>query len=273
MTYKEFLNENYSLAENKKKEKEALKLLFIDNMNINNSTYYEYLDKEISIDKKNILQKLFNKYLVENIPVQYILGYTYFYSLKFVVNKNVLIPRNDTEVLVEEVLKYNFKNLKLVDIGTGSGCIAISLKKNNPTLEIDAIDISKEALEVAKENAKINNVKINFIENDLLLNLDNEYDIIVSNPPYIASSDFVSEEVLMNEPHLALFASNDGMYFYDKILSESLKCLKNGGIIFFEIGYNQKEKIIKIIKKYYPLAEIIVLKDYNGNDRVVTIKC
>lgn len=271
MTYKEFLNENFILAKEKNKETEAIKTLFLEIKQINSNEYYACLDKEISVKEEKEIQNIFNKYLFEDLPIQYILGYTYFYGLKFKVNKNVLIPRNDTEILVEEVLKYNFKNLKLVDIGTGSGCIAIALKKNNPTLEIDAIDISSLAIEVALENAKNNNVSINFIENDLLNNLDSEYDIIVSNPPYIASDDFVEEMVYKNEPHLALFGENEGMYFYDKILFQSLKKLKKGGMVFFEIGYNQKEKITKVIKKYYPLASIKVVKDYNNNDRVVII--
>lgn len=271
MTYKEFLNKNFILAKEKNKETEAIKTLFLEIKQINSNDYYKCLDNVVLEEEQKEIQKSFDKYLLENIPIQYILGYTYFYGLKFKVNKNVLIPRNDTEILVEEVLKYNFKNLKLVDIGTGSGCIAIALKKNNPYLEIDAIDISSLAIEVALENAKNNNVSINFIENDLLNNLDSEYDIIVSNPPYIASDDFVEEMVYKNEPHLALFGENEGMYFYDKILFQSLKKLKKDGMVFFEIGYNQKEKIIEVIKKYYPLASIKVVKDYNNNDRVVII--
>lgn len=271
MTYKEFLNENFILAKEKNKETEAIKTLFLETKGISNNEYYECLVKEISLNEKKEIQNIFDKYLFENMPIQYILGFSYFYGLKFKVNSNVLIPRYDTEILVEEVLKHNFKSLKLVDIGTGSGCIAISLKKNNPYLEVDAIDISPLAIEVASENAKNNNVNINFIENDLLNNLDNEYDIIVSNPPYIASDDFVEKIVYNNEPHLALFVDDEGMYFYDKILFQSKKNLKKDGMIFFEIGYNQKEKIIEVIKKYYPLANIKVIKDYNNNDRVVVI--
>lgn len=271
MTYKEFLNKYYSLALAKNKEKEAIKMLFLEKMNLNNNLYYEFLEKDISLEIEEMLKKLFLRYLDNDEAVQYILGYTYFYGLKFEVNKNVLIPRGDTEILVEKVLKYNFENLKLVDIGTGSGCIAISIKKNNPTLEVDAIDISLDALEIAKINAKNNLVDINFFKNDLLENIDKEYDIIVSNPPYIAKSDYIEEMVYKNEPHLALFASNDGMYFYEKILMQSQKNLKKNGMIFFEIGYNQKEKISLLVKKYYPFSNICVIKDYNNNDRVVII--
>lgn len=271
MTYREFLNKNSLFAKNNNKETEAVKELFMEKLNLDSRQYYDLLDKEISFEIIKNLTEVFNEYLLEDIPVQYILGYTYFYGLKFKVNKDVLIPRFDTEILVEEVLKNNFINKKIVDVGTGSGCIAIALKKNNPTLEVDAIDISSEALEIALENAKLNNVSIKFIKNDLLENLECEYDAIISNPPYISKSDFVEDIVYKNEPHLALFGEDDGMYFYDKILFQSLTKLKKNGMIFFEIGYNQKEKISKIIKKYYPYANIKAIKDYNNNDRVVII--
>lgn len=271
MTYREFLNKNFLLAKNNNKETEAVKELFMEKLNLDSRQYYDLLDKEVSFEIIKNLTEVFNEYLLEDIPVQYILGYTYFYGLKFKVNKDVLIPRFDTEILVEEVLKNNFINKKIVDVGTGTGCIAIALKKNNPTLEVDAIDISSEALEIALENAKLNNVSIKFIKNDLLKNLECEYDVIISNPPYISKSDFVEDIVYKNEPHLALFGEDDGMYFYDKILFQSLTNLKKNGMIFFEIGYNQKEKISKIIKKYYPYANIKVIKDYNNNDRVVII--
>ena len=271
MTYREFLENNHKLASDLKKEKEALKLLFVELKHLSNVSFYDELNKEVSIDEQKKIQELFNKYLYDNIPVQYILGYTYFYGLKFKVTKDVLIPRFDTEVLVENVLKRSFNGAFVVDIGTGSGCIAIALKKNNSSLNIDAIDISKEALNVAIENAKLNNVNIDFIQNDSLFGIEKKYDIVVSNPPYIAKNDEVDNLVYKNEPHLALFSEDDGMYFYDKILSQSLNNLKKGGIIFFEIGYNQKEKIEKIVKKYYPLANVKVIKDYNNNDRLAII--
>lgn len=272
MTYREFLEANYKKALELKKEKEAIKFLFTEVYKLDNISFYKILDESISDDKIKELEDIFNKYLNEDIPVQYILGYTYFYGLKFKVGKDVLIPRYDTEILVENVLNSNFKNCSLVDIGTGSGCIAIALKKNNPSLLIDAIDISCNALNIAKKNAELNDVSINFIQNDLLLGIEKKYDVIVSNPPYISYNDAIDEIVYKNEPHLALFAENSGMYFYDKILSQSLHNLKNGGIIFFEIGYNQTEKIVPIIKKYYPFAHIDVMKDYNNNDRLVIIK-
>ena len=183
-----------------------------------------------------------------------------------------MIPRFDTEILVKEVLDYVGNNkYKIVDIGTGSGCIAITLKKYLKNCEIKAIDISKEALEVAKENAVLNSVEVDFFENDLLEGVNETYDIIVSNPPYISKSDCVDKLVVDNEPHLALFAENDGMYYYEKILEMSKKNLSSSGSIFFEIGYNQREKIMPIIKKHFPLSKVKIVKDLNKNDRVVII--
>lgn len=270
MTYQEFLNKNIKIAENKNKEKEAVKIFLLESLKISATEFYFIKDKEV--ENCENLQKIIDKYLIEDIPVQYILRYTYFYGLKFFVDENVLIPRFDTEVLVEEVLNHlDRKNLDIVDIGTGSGCIAISIKKHFNDVNVDAIDISSKALNKAKENAEFNDVKINFIENDLLKGIDKKYDVIISNPPYISYDDEISELVYKNEPHSALFAENNGMYFYEEILKESINNLKDQGLIFFEIGYNQRELISELINKYYPKDNFRIIKDLSGNDRVVII--
>lgn len=270
MTYQEFLNKNIKIAENKNKEKEAVKILLLESLKISATEFYFIKDKEV--ENFENLQKIIDKYLIEDIPVQYILGYTYFYGLKFFVDENVLIPRFDTEVLVEEVLNHlDRKNLDIVDIGTGSGCIAISIKKHFNDVNVDAIDISSKALNKAIENAEFNDVKINFIENDLLKGIEKKYDVIISNPPYISYDDKISELVYKNEPHSALFAENNGMYFYEEILKESINNLKDQGLIFFEIGYNQRELISELINKYYPKDNFRIIKDLSGNDRVVII--
>ena len=270
MTYQEFLNKNIKIAENKNKEKEAVKMLLLESLKISATEFYFIKDKEV--ENFENLQKTIDKYLIEDIPVQYILGYTYFYGLKFFVDKNVLIPRFDTEVLVEEVLNHlDKKNLDIVDIGTGSGCIAISIKKHFNDVNVDAIDISSKALNKAIENAKFNNVEVNFIENDLLKGIDKKYDVIISNPPYISYDDEISDLVYKNEPHSALFAENNGMYFYEEILKESIYNLNEQGLIFFEIGYNQRKLISELINKYYPEDNFRIIKDLSGNDRVVII--
>lgn len=263
MTYRDLIN----LLEKKGIEKESIILLITEKLNISKYDFYLSLDKELD---SNIIDDI--NQLENNVPVQYILGYTYFYKYKFKVNKNVLIPRFDTEVLIEQAIKIikEKDNPKVIDIGTGSGCIAITLKKEIPSLNIYASDISKEALEVAKDNAILNNVNINFFNNDLLNNISDKYDIIISNPPYIAYSEDIMDLVKNNEPSLALFSPNEGLYHYDQILKQSKERLNNKGIIIFEIPSGRDEEIKNLVLKYYNDYEII--KDYNNLSRVLIIR-
>lgn len=251
-------------------EKEAILLLIMERLNIPRHELILSLDKEINSNILNDVNRLKN-----NEPVQYILGYTYFYKSKFIVNKNVLIPRFDTEVLIEQALNiinenYNNQNIDVVDIGTGSGCIAISLKKENDNINMTAIDISNEALNVAKENAKNNNVEINFINNDLLNNINEKYDIIISNPPYIDINENIDGLVKNNEPHLALYSDDKGLYHYNQILIQSKNNLKKNGIIIFEIPSNRDDELLTLFTKYY--SNINIIKDYNNLSRVAIIR-
>ncbi|MBE6148788.1 MAG: peptide chain release factor N(5)-glutamine methyltransferase [Firmicutes bacterium] len=219
------------------------------------------------IDKA--LQKLSKGY-----PVQYIIGNVEFYGNLINVNEKVLIPRFETEYLVQDLLKYikeyDFKNPKILDIGTGSGCIAIALKKNVDS-NVDALDISADALEVAKENAIFNNVNINFINQDIHeFKPDYKYDIIVSNPPYV-SKDVMVDEKTKYEPQNAIFAGDNGLYFYKVILANSIHYLSKKNIIAFETGHNHALAITKICKDYYPNAKIITKSDLNGYDRYIYI--
>lgn len=182
-------------------------------------------------------------------PVQYIIGNVEFLDCIIDVDKRVLIPRFETEYFVSKIIdyakiKFN-KKISIIDLGTGSGCIAIALKKFL-NCEVTATDISKDALNVAKKNAQRNNVKINFLEQDIIEPLNNLYDIIVSNPPYISNDGYVEEKVLKFEPHLALFAPDKGLYFYKKIISNNLKNLNKPGLMAFELGDHQ----MPILKKY-----------------------
>lgn len=217
------------------------------------------------------------KELESGIPVQYIVGNTNFYGYDFKVNRNTLIPRFETELLVEKTYNYikkyfNRDNIKILDIGTGSGCIAITLNKLLNNGDITAIDISSEALEVAKENNISNNTNVKFIESDIFSNVSDKYDVIISNPPYISYDDTeVMDIVKNNEPHLALYAKDNGLYFYDKIIKDSSKYLNDKFIMAFEIGYKQGEDIVKIVNKYYKDINISVEKDYSGRDRFVFI--
>ena len=217
------------------------------------------------------------KELESGIPVQYIVGNTNFYGYDFKVNRNTLIPRFETELLVEKTYNYikkyfNKDNIKILDIGTGSGCIAITLNKLLNNGDITGIDISSEALEIAKENNINNNTNVKFIESNIFSNVSDKYDVIISNPPYISYDDTeVMDIVKNNEPHLALYAKDNGLYFYDKIIKDSSKYLNDKFIMAFEIGYKQGEDVVKIVNKYYKDINISVEKDYSGRDRFVFI--
>lgn len=201
-------------------------------------------------------------------PVQYIVGDVDFYGNIIKVDKRALIPRRETEELVEKTLRYlNNTNLDVVDLGTGTGCIAITLKKKLPNINMDAVDISKDALDLAIENAKINNVEINFYNGNMLEPLNKKYDCIISNPPYIPYDEEVMDIVKNNEPHLALFADNNGYYFYEEIIKNSKNYLKDKFIIAFEIGYNQGDKLKQIANTYYKNAKVLIEKDMQGFDR------
>ena len=230
----------------------------------------EYLKKYLDSDKLDEGIKR----LEQGEPVQYIVGNVNFYGNVFKVNKNVLIPRFETEELIEKTLKYfNDKNkaIKIVDLGTGSGCVAITLKKELPNSTIDAVDISIDALEVAKENAKLNNVDINFYHGNMLEPLSNKYDLIISNPPYIDRNEPIMDIVKNNEPELALYADNAGLYYYEYILKNISDYLNDDYLIAFEIGYKQGQKIVDLCNKYLPNSKISIEKDLSDKDRFAFI--
>lgn len=229
-------------------------------------TDLEYLKKYYKGNLEEAISKL-----NEGIPVQYIVGNVDFYGINLDVNPSVLIPRFETEELVYKVLKYSsVKNPRIVDIGTGSGAIAIALKKNIPC-EVVATDISSDALEVAKNNAFKNNVSIDFRLGNILEPLNGKFDIIISNPPYIAYDEEIMEIVKNNEPHIALYADNNGLYYYEEILKNIKDYLNNKYLIAFEIGEKQGEALKKISKKYLN-KEAIIEKDMQGRDRFAFIK-
>lgn len=235
------------------------------------------LQPNFNIDKCELdfLQKALSN-LKKQIPIQYILGETEFYGLPFIVNKNVLIPRPETEELVSWVLedsKLENKKLTILDIGTGSGCIPISLAKNLPNAEIYAIDISQKALEIAQKNALKNNVTIHFLEADVLtLNkLPQQFDIIVSNPPYVREleKEQMHQNVLDNEPHLALFVANHNpLLFYDKIADLAKKHLTKNGKLYFEINQYLGEETVNLLKSK-GFRNIELTKDIFGVDRMI----
>jgi release factor glutamine methyltransferase len=222
--------------------------------------------------------------LKQEIPIQYILGTTHFYGLEFDVNENVLIPRPETEELVEWIITNNLKtnlsnNLKILDIGTGSGCIAIALAKNIPQAQVFAIDVSEKALATAKKNAENNNVIINFILKDILdivnlsavEGLEQQFDIIVSNPPYVRDLEKteIKKNVLDNEPHLALFVDdNDALLFYRKIAVLAKKNLTENGRLYFEINQYLATETVELLEKM-DFKNIKLRKDIYGNNRMI----
>ena len=193
--------------------------------------------------------------------------------MQFIVNENVLIPRADTEILVEEAIKLIQSKNHILEMCTGSGAIAISLAKYIKNVNITATDISKEALEIAKQNAKklLKKQDIEFIQSDMFENVKNKYNIIISNPPYIKTEE-IKEYKLQYEPKLALDGGEDGLRFYRKIIQEGIKHLKPEGIMLLEIGYNQKREVIEIIEKTQQYKEIYSKKDLFGNDRIIVCR-
>ncbi len=231
--------------------------------------YYNYLEKNNQLDK---LDEGIEKLLLGK-PIQYIIGNVDFYGNIIRVNEDVLIPRFETEGLIEKTLKYlnKTKCLDIVDLGTGSGCIAITLKKLL-NCNIDAVDISEKALKIAKENARLNKSNINFYLGNMLEPLEKKYDVIISNPPYISENEKIMSIVKDNEPKQALYAPNEGLYYYEEILRNCLNYVKDKYLIAFEIGWWQAEEIKKIINKYLKNVDIIIEKDLAGKNRYIFIK-
>lgn len=213
------------------------------------------------------------KKIEKGYPVQYLIGNVSFYGYPILVNKKVLIPRFETEQLIEKTLKkLDFNPKNIVDLGTGSGCIAITLKKLFPFANVTGLDISRGALKVAKKNAKANKLSILFKKGNIQKPIIGTYDLIISNPPYISFEEKIEEKVFNYEPHVALFASNNGLDFYEKILKNIQKSIGKKGLIAFEIGQTQKEPIFKLAQYYFPNSTIFCEKDYNNKDRFIFIK-
>ncbi len=273
MSYKEALEEGtkYLVDNNIDDGKIDAWYLFSFVFNIDRAKYFLNYNNEISRLEYKKYMKLIKK-RANHVPLQYIIGYTEFMGLKIKVDENVLIPRQDTEVLVEEVLKV-CENKDVLDMCTGSGCIIISLKKLANINKATGADISKEALKLAIENASINGVDVEFIESDLFANLEGKFDIIVSNPPYIPEADIngLSIEVKDYEPRLALDGKEDGLFFYKLIIKEVKKYLKPNGYVFFEIGYNQADDLVELFKAE-GIDEVEIIQDLAGHDRIVKAK-
>jgi len=248
------------------------RLLLMFGLNMKYHQLIGELEKEVDKEvERNLIQKA--KQVSKGTPLQYVLGSQEFYGLDFLVNESVLIPRPETEIIVEFIInKYKGKDVKILDIGTGSGAIAVSLAKNLKKSCVDAIDISNNALAVAKQNAKLNMVeeRINFIESNLFSNVGSyDYDCIVSNPPYISASEMkVLPLNVTKEPKLALYGGIDGLDFYKKIINKSADFLKVEGMLIFEIGYKQGKEVSMLMQKK-GFINVEIKKDFNNLDRIV----
>jgi release factor glutamine methyltransferase len=239
-----------------------------------------YLNKDINLDRdKSTLLSLILKRRILGEPVQYILGETEFMGLKFKVDKRALIPRPETEILVEQALgelkQMGIVSPKVLDLGTGSGCIAVAIAKALPKADIWASDISTEALQLTRENACLNNVEIKFIQSDLFDALklkDDKFDLIISNPPYVSTEEFkfLAKEISF-EPELALKAGRDGLDFYRRIIAQAADYLKHNGLLIFEVGVNQAY-FVKEMLEQKSFEQLRLIKDYNNIERIVMAK-
>lgn len=230
-------------------------------------------NKEVTESDQKILESIMAQ-LEDHRSPQYITGKAYFRDLELAVDERVLIPRPETEELVDLVLKENSKaNLRVLDIGTGSGAIAISLKSARPDWQVTASDISQGALQLAEENSKLNQVSLDFVESDVFGQITGTFDVIISNPPYIAygDKDEVGMNVLASEPHLALFADEDGFAIYRQIIEGAGEHLSENGKLYFEIGYKQGDGLRALLSKHFPQKRVRVLEDIFGKDRKVVM--
>lgn len=252
-------------------EAESLSFTFRGLKGLNFTEFLLLLRQDVSPDDQELLNHIFQQ-LSQHRPAQYIIGKADFHDLEFAVDERVLIPRPETEELVDLILQENSRaGLRILDIGTGSGAIAISLAKARPDWEVVAVDISEDALAVAQENARSNQVSVQFMQSDVLQAVTGQFDIIVSNPPYISpdDKDEVGANVLTSEPHLALFAEEDGLAIYRQIAEQAGTFLKENGKLYFEIGYKQGQALTDLLALHFPEKRVRVIKDQFGQDRKV----
>ena len=254
-------------------EAESLSFVYRSLKNLSFTDFVFALQQEVTDEDYKFVEDIYIK-LASHIPAQYIIGHAEFYGMQLKVDERVLIPRLETEELVKLILTENpEKNLKVLDIGTGSGAIALALAKNRPDWSVTAADISQDALDLSLENAYAQNLNLSFIKSDCFSEISSKYDIIVSNPPYISREDQeeVGLNVLHSEPHLALFADEDGLAIYRRIAEDSKDYLNDGGKIYLEIGYKQGQSVPALFMENLPEKRVRTLKDQFGQDRMVVI--
>lgn len=261
------------------KEDSAIKLLMQHATGKESYDLVANLDTVLSPEQVAVFEGHVGKYLKENIPIQHLLGHEVFFGYTFKVNEAVLIPRFETEELVAKVLEWydvHFAGQKIdvVDVGTGCGAIGITLALEAPLMTVTVTDISEAALTVAKENAKTLQADVQFLQSDMLTKLiekGKKFDLLVSNPPYLPTWEKVDALVYDNEPHLALFGGEDGLYFYREILRDAHHILKSPSVIAFEHASHHRAGMAKLVAEFFPDAQFETLKDMQGQDRITVI--
>lgn len=279
MTVRELIRQCEAMLDEKNKDCNVAKVLFYHLAHKEPHQLYLMMDEEVDSQLYDEFQSGMKRYM-DGEPIQYIKGKESFFSRDFIVNENVLIPRYETEELVENILYKiddyfdTYTSIELCDVGTGSGAIAISLALEEPKLNVVATDISEEALEVARLNAKELGASVEFYQGDMLqplIDRDIKVDIFVSNPPYIPSEQDIESVVKDNEPHVALFGGHDGLYFYRKIFADVKKVIKDRALLAFEMGFDQRELMSEAVEHYFPNVPYEIIKDINGKDRMLFI--
>ncbi|MCD4826673.1 MAG: peptide chain release factor N(5)-glutamine methyltransferase [Acholeplasmataceae bacterium] len=275
MTYDQLLRDASKKAIEKDKEVEAVKLLLMELSNQDPHQFYLNLKKDVEDNiKNNFLDKL-DLYLNNDIPVQHLIGHAYFYGHAFSVSSDVLIPRSETESLVEEVLYlydtyFDQKEISVLDLGTGSGCIGITLALEEPHMSVSISDISLDALKVAAQNKDKLKANVEIIHSDLFNNINQKFDMIVSNPPYIPDEEVI-DNIVKKEPDVALYGGQLGVDFYERILKDIKPFLKEKSLIAFEHGYMQKDVIRGFAQKHLKDGKIVQKKDLQQKDRFTFI--
>ena len=279
MTVRELIRQSEALLDEKDKDCNVAKVLFYHLAQKEPHQLYLMMGEEIDDELFERFQAGMKRYLAGE-PIQYIKGKETYLSRDFIVNENVLIPRYETEELVENILYRiddyfeDYENIDLCDVGTGSGAIAISLALEEKKLHVVATDISEEALEVARENAQNLGANVEFYQGDMvqpLLDRGVKVDIFVSNPPYIPQNQDIESVVKDNEPHVALFGGSDGLYFYRQIFATVQPLLKERALLAFEMGFDQREIMEEAVEHYFPNTPYEIIKDINGKDRMLFI--
>ncbi len=279
MKVRELIHQNEMMLDEYNKDVNVAKVLFYHLAHKEPHQLYLMMDEEVDSDLLEAFSQGMKRYM-DGEPIQYIKGKETFYGRDFIVNEDVLIPRYETEELVENILYRiddyfdEYDSIDLCDIGTGSGAIGISLALEEPKLRVYASDISEKALDVAKTNANSLQAPITFYQGDMLQPfIDNhiKVDILVSNPPYIPNNQEIESIVKDNEPHVALFGGNDGLYFYRKIFASAKEIIKDKALLAFEMGFDQRKLMDEALQYYFPDTPYEIIKDLSGKDRMLFI--